>query len=331
MIPAPPTLPISRRLVATVVGRIVWAGIVVYAVVTGLFALFVFAPDTRQISMLWARAQQGEPVEMEEPPPVHEQYVDWVYSLVTFQWGESESAAARGGGQFEGQSNFTVVVDATSVTLTYVVPATLVAFLLGLGLGYYAARRSGFLSDRLLSGSTYLLFSVPNFFLAAVIFYTLLESNPGWFPTGYDTGTGLTLENLLWLALPGFVLSTHLVSVHFRYSRGEVITALEKRYVAFLRAKGTGRRRIARHVFRNAALPLVTLFVTELIGVMLVTVFVLEVVFQVPGIGMLAYDAVLNRDLNLVMVLTALFATTVVFANLLQDLAYVALDPRSGG
>ena len=325
-----PVRRIPWGLVRTVLGRLIWAGVVVYVVVSGIFALFVLAPDYGHINALWAQAMEGEAVEVEEPPPLHEQYIEWINSVLTLQWGESETAAQRDVGLVGGESNVAAVVDAATVTLTYVIPATGLAFLLGIGIGYYAARRSGSWLDRLLSGSTYLAFSVPNFFLAAVIFYTLLDWNPGWFPNTYDAGAGLTVENLLWLVLPGFVLVTHLVAGQFRYSRNEANEALGERYVTLLRAKGVGRIRIARHVFRNAALPLVTLFVTELVGVLLVTVFVIEIVFQVPGVGMLAYDAVVDQDLELVMVLTAVFATTVVLANLVQDLVILALDPRAG-
>jgi ABC-type dipeptide/oligopeptide/nickel transport systems, permease components len=136
------------------------------------------------------------------------------------------------------------------------------------------------------------------------------------------------LSNLLWLALPGVVLATHLVAAYFRYTRSEAQESLRERYVTFLRSKGADSRRVARHVFREAAVPLVTLFVTELIGVLLVTVFVVEVVFEVPGVGRLAYLALERRDIELVMVLTVLFALVGIVANVVQDVAADTLDAR---
>lgn len=330
----------ARRLAAYVARRIAWAAFVVYAVVSAIFALFVIAPDWSDATEMWLRALGGEEVTAEDPPPLSEQYVDWMVSFFSLDWGESETAAVRvdgadgfggGVGEFGGASNVAAVAEALPVTLAYVLPATVMAFALALVAGYYAARRPRSWIDRLCSGSTYLLFSLPNFFLGAIIFYTLRDLDPNWFPDTYAAGAGLTTGNVLWLALPGAVLTTHLLAGHFRYVRTETRSALVETYVTLARAKGAGPRRIARHVFRAAAVPLVTLFVTELVGVILVAVFVLEVVFQVPGVGQLAYQAILNRDLDLVVILTGLFATTVVLANLFQDLAALALDPRADG
>lgn len=321
-------LPSARPLAWAVVRRVVWAALVVYGVVSAMFVLLVLAPDYTYIAALWARARQGEMVEAQDPPPLTEQYVDWMVSVFTLQWGESETALQRGAGEFGGASNFAVVADALSVTATYAVPATVLAFLLAMVLGYYAARRPDSWLDRTFTGSTYLAFSVPNFFLAAILFYTLRDLQLAWFPASYDTGAGITVDNLVWLALPGFVLVGHLVAGLFRYSRAQVHDALAEQYVALAESKGVGSLRLARHVFRNAAMPMVTLFVSELLGVALVTLFVIEAVFEVPGIGALAFDAVRNQDVDLIMILTGLFATAVVLANLLEDLAYLALDPR---
>lgn len=326
--PATTPFPLSGRIAWAVIRRMVWAALVVYGVVSAMFFLLVLAPDYKYIAAMWGRARQGEVVEAQDPPPLTEQYVDWMVSVFTLQWGGSETALQRGVGEFGGAANFAVIGDALWVTAIYAVPATVLAFLLAMVLGYYAARRPDSWLDWTFTGSTYLAFSVPNFFLAAILFYTLRDLQLAWFPAGYETGVGLTVDNLVWLALPGFVLVGHLVAGLFRYSRAQVQDALGEQYVQLAESKGVGSLRVARHVFRNAALPMVTLFVSELLGVALVTLFVIEAVFEVPGIGALAFDAVSNQDVDLIMILTALFAAVVVFANLLGDLAYLALDPR---
>ncbi|WP_254809056.1 ABC transporter permease [Natronosalvus amylolyticus] len=320
-----------RRFGLYVLWRLLWAVVVVFSIVSGLFALFVIAPDDTDAPMLWAAAMSGDEVEFDDPPPLSEQYVEWVVSVFSLEWGESMTAAAWVNGGENGAAsaaNASAVAEAIPVTLAYVVPSTLFAFGLAAGLGYYTAQTARSLVERLSSGATYLLFSLPNFFLAAVIFYTLRDLNPSWFPESYATASGL-LEHTLWLSLPAFVLSTHVLAGHYRYSRNETRAVLNERYVTLVRSKGAGPVRVARHVFRVAAVPLVTLFVTELLAVILVAIFVLEVVFSVPGIGLLAYEAVLERELELVMILTAVFATAAVLANVVQDLATVVLDPRA--
>lgn len=319
-----------RRFGLYALWRLAWAVVVVFSIVSGLFVLFVIAPDDTDAPMLWAAAMSGDEVEFDDPPPLSEQYVEWIVSVFSLEWGESMTAAAWVNGGDNGAmsaSNAGAVAEAIPVTLAYVVPSTMFAFGLAAVVGYSAAHRSWV--DRLSSGSTYLLFSLPNFFLAAIIFYTLRDLNPAWFPDSYATASGL-LEHVLWLSLPAFVLSTHLLAGHYRYCRTETQVALNERYVTLVRSKGAGPLRVARHVFRVAAVPLVTLFVTELLAVILVAIFVLEVVFSVPGIGLLAYEAVLDRELELVMVLTAVFATAAVLANVVQDLATAVLEPRAG-
>lgn len=311
--------------------RIVWAFVVVYLVATAIFALVVMTPDEERAMLQFAAGLRGEQLDLEEPPSMSEQYIDWLGSFVRLDWGTSAPAARYSGdGRFDGTpvSNAEAVLETVPVTLSYVVPSTVLAFVLALSLGYYTARNPRSWWTRLSANSMYLVFSLPNFLVAALIFFTLQDLNPGWFPSGYEVGAGFTWSNLVWLTLPAFVLTTHLLAGYFRYTRAETREALTERYIKIVRAKGASRRRIARHVFRNAAVPLVTLFVTELIGILLVTVFVIEVVFEVPGVGLLAYEGVTNREIELVMILTVLFSIVVVLSNLLQDIAAVTLDAR---
>ncbi len=318
-------------LVGTVrggLGRLAWAALSTLAVMTGVFLLVLATPDELLAARRFAANKRGETLDVPSPPPVHERYGDWLESFVTLDWGTSRAGTqlfGQGGGQV---SNLDAVLQALPVTLVYAVPATLLAFTLALWLGYRAAARPRATTTNAISTGMYVVFSVPNFFLAAVVFFTLQDADPGWFPKEYVVEAGLSASNLLWLALPGVVLCTHLVAGYFRYSRSEAHESLREEYVKLLRSKGADSRRIARHVFREAAAPLVTLFVTELLGVLLVTVFVIEVVFEVPGIGRLAYLALEQRDIELVMVLTVLFSMVGIVANVVQDVAVETLDAR---
>jgi peptide/nickel transport system permease protein len=318
---------IQRSLLKRVLGRLLWTIFAVYVAATAVFGLVVLSPDEDRIALRFAANVQGREAKLSEPPPLTEQYVDWLQSFVTLEWGTSTV-----GGQLTGAegavSNLTAVREALSVTLAYAVPATLVAFVLALLVGYRSARRPRALSSRLFAGSFYLIFGLPNFFVAGVMFFTLQDAEPDWFPEAYETGAGLSPSNLLWLVLPAVVLSTHLLAGYFRYTRSESHDSLRDQFVKFVRAKGAGRWRVARHVFRSDALSLVTLFITELLGVLLVTIFVVEVVFEVPGIGLLAYEGILERELELVMVLTMVFSLIAILASVAQDIAATTLDAR---
>lgn len=316
------------------VRRLAWSGVVVFLVSSGIFFLIASTPDEEQAVLQWIAALQGEQMEFEDPPPITEQYLDWLGALVRFDWGVSNTAtgwveptgATAGPAGEPAASNVGAILAALPVTLGYLVPSVLLAFLLALLLGYVMARRPDSWVSRLSTTSLYIAFSLPNFFLAAVIFLTLRDLDPAWFPGQYELGAGPTTGNLLWLSLPAFVLMTHLLAGYVRYVRGEVRDTLDQPFVTFVQAKGVRSRRIARHVFRYSSVPLLTLFVTELLGVMMVTVFIIEVVFEVPGIGLLAYEGVTDREIGLVAILTVLFALFVVLANLVQDLLAMMLD-----
>jgi peptide/nickel transport system permease protein len=301
----------------------------VYAAATAIFGLVALSPDEERIALRWAANLQGQEASLPEPPPLSEQYVEWLQSFVTLEWGSSRVAAQVIGSESgEPVSNLTAVIDGLSVTLAYAVPATLVAFVLALATGYRAARNPTAASSRLFAGSFYLVFGLPNFFIAGLVFFTLQDAEPDWFPEAYEAGAGFTPSNLLWLVLPAVVLSTHLLAGYFRYSRAESHESLQDQFVKLVRAKGASKRRVARHVFRSDALSLVTLFITELLGVLLVTIFVVEVVFEVPGIGLLTYEAILDREIELVMVLTMVFSIIAILASVAQDIAATTLDAR---
>lgn len=321
---------ISRSLVERFLGRLLWTVFAVYVAATAVFGLVALSPDRERIALRWAANVGGAEADLPEPPPLSEQYVDWLQSFVTLEWGTS-AVGGRLVGAEGTVSNVTAVREALSVTLAYAVPATLVAFVLALLVGYHSARHPTAASSRLFAGSLYLVFGLPNFFVAGVMFFTLEDAEPDWFPEAYEAGAGFSPSNLLWLVLPAVVLSTHLLAGYFRYTRSESRESLREQFVKFVRAKGAGQRRVARHVFRSDALSLVTLFITELLGVLLVTIFVVEVVFEVPGIGLLAYEGILARELELVMVLTMVFSIIAILASVAQDIAATTLDARIDG
>lgn len=320
-----------RSVAVRALGRLLWAGVAAYAAATAIFVLVVLSPDRDRIALQFSRAVGGEEGSLPEPPPLSEQYIEWLRSFLTLEWGRSNVAARVVGSSEESVSNTAAVLDGLSVTLAYAVPATLLAFVLALVTGYHAARNPTAVSSRLFAGSFYLIFGLPNFFIAGVVFFTLRDADPGWFPTEYEVDAGVAGSNLLWLVLPALVLASHLLAGYFRYSRAESSVSLRAQFVKFAQAKGAGERRVARHVLRANALSLVTLFVTELLSILVVTVFVVEVVFEVPGIGLLTYEGILNREIELVMVLTMVFSVVAILASVAQDVAASTLDARVRG
>jgi peptide/nickel transport system permease protein len=202
------------------------------------------------------------------------------------------------------------------------------ALVLGLGVGLLAAMRQGGLFDRLGTATAYVGLGLPHFFLAELLIVVAINEL-GWYGALWDSRYGLwSTENLTALALPMLVVTANLLAVQVRYARSESLEFVPADFVKRLRASGASSWRIARHVVRNAALPLLSVFFTETLTVLFVTVYVIEVVMEVPGLGSLAYNAILSRDSGVILAATCIPVLVGLVGNLVQDVAYAALDPR---
>ncbi len=225
----------------------------------------------------------------------------------------------------------------------------LLGFLVALAVGTAAGYRRGSALDaggRLMAIAG---LSVPAFWLALLL-QLLLHTRLGWFPLGgrLDAGvtppprlTGiLTLDSLLtlhlhafvnalWhLALPVLTLAAGVFGLMTRIVRTSILEVVGEDYVRTAEAKGlSGWRVLRRHVLRNAMLPAVTVLGLEF-GLLASGVFVVEAVFQWPGLGNYAFQAIQASDYNATLGATLVIAVAYVVTNLVVDLAYLYLDPR---
>jgi len=127
------------------------------------------------------------------------------------------------------------------------------------------------------------------------------------------------------------VLSTAAFASHMRYSRAYALEYANSEFVKTARAKGADDRRVLfRHVLRVALVPLATILVFDVLNVLVAGTLVVEYIFSIPGLGLVTYQAFVNQDTAVVMAWTMLTVFVAVFGYLLQDVAYVYLDPRIG-
>ena len=196
-----------------------------------------------------------------------------------------------------------------------------IAAVLGLIIGSLAAAARNSVLDRLAMAAMSFLQAAPSFFLG-IMLILLFSVRLGWFPTsGYGTPANLVL--------PGLTLSALTLGSIARLTRSSLLDILQADYVRTARAKGISERMVwVRHALRNAALPLSTMLGLELAGLLTGAVIV-ETVFAWPGIGRLALDSVAARDYPVVQAVVLLIAAIFVVINLLVDLSYLALDPRT--
>ncbi len=227
-----------------------------------------------------------------------------------------------------------LILDRIPATLLLVGSSVLLALVIGVSLGVWAAYRQGSWVDMLISSLSTLGFAVPLFWVGLLLII-LFSVDLRWLPSGGYATTGLqegfwatALDRLRYLVLPSFTLSLFYIAIYARIIRTSVTEVLHTEYVRTARAKGLRPGRILwRHVLRNSLLPLVTITGLEL-GTLLGGVVTIETVFSWPGMGRLAYDAVTYRDMNLLMGILFWSAVLIVAVNLALDFLYAWIDPR---
>jgi peptide/nickel transport system permease protein len=233
-------------------------------------------------------------------------------------------------------------------TIELAVLAMLIAVVMGIPLGYFAARRAGSASDTMTVIFSLIGVAVPVFFTAFLLkYFFAVEWNllpvSGRQSTGLDATrvTGLfVLDGVLtrewdasWdalkhLILPAVALSTIPFAVIFRITRASVLDVLDEDYVRTAEAKGLSVRIIrARHVLRNAMLPVLTTIGLQA-GGLLAGAVLTETVFSYRGVGEALYTSFREKDYAVLQVLILAAAVIYVLINLLVDIAYAIVDPR---
>ncbi|MCG7361383.1 ABC transporter permease [Roseomonas sp. ACRSG] len=213
-------------------------------------------------------------------------------------------------------------------TLELILAGTLIAVVVALPAGTYAALHRGGLFDRIASGTAALLLAVPVFVVGTVLVLLLaqiLRIMPagGYVPLAQDPWQHLTL-----LALPSLAIAKGLAAVVFRMTRASVLDALSRDYVRTARAKGISPTRVlVKHVVRNALTPVLTVLGLHM-GTLLGGTVLVEYVFNWPGLSTPLLRAVEARDYPMVVGIVLTISGLFLLINLIMDLLYAALDPR---
>jgi glutathione transport system permease protein len=196
------------------------------------------------------------------------------------------------------------------------------ALVFGLGFGVAAAYFVGRWPDRLVSFVSMAAISIPTFW-TALVFILVFAITIGWFPVGgRESELSLVLPTIT-LAIPQFAIASRLI-------RGAFIEILQQDYIQTARHKGLSEARVLlRHAMPNGLITVLT-FAGIQLGHLLAGAVVVEVIFSWPGLGRLAVDSLLRRDLPTVQAVVLLFAVMTTIINLSADLLYAAIDPRIG-
>lgn len=256
--------------------------------------------------------------------PLWEQLAAFLMRIATFDLGYSFRY---------GENVSTLIWDRLPATLLLMATSIVLALVLGVLFGVTAARHFNRLPDRLISLGALLFYATPPFWIGLMMIL-VFSVWLGWTPTGgmrdiTAGGSGITgaLDVAWHLFLPALTQAFFYLAIYTRLVRAGMLEVLNLDYVKVARAKGISERRIAyRHALRNAVLPLITVVGTN-IGGFLGGAVLTETVFSWPGIGRLMFDAMFQRDLNLLLSILVLSSVFVVLANLIVDLLYPIINP----
>ena len=245
--------------------------------------------------------------------PWYRQYLQYVENVATLDLGPSLV--------LRNQDVNSIVKEHFPISAELGGLAMLLAIVVGVPLGILAALRANKVTDYLLMLFANLGFAVPSF-LVATLFIYFFAAKLGWFPTN---GWGSASSKVL----PVVALSLGPLTYFARIVRGQMLETLQQDYVRTAKAKGLRWRRIVTvHVLRNSLIPAVTA-AGPLLGFLVTGSFIIENIFAIPGIGRYYVTSVSGRDYSTVMGITVLLAILIIVANLVVDILYGYLDPRT--
>lgn len=232
-----------------------------------------------------------------------------------------------------GTSVASLIFERMPATLFLMSVSIGIAAIGGIVLGALSARFANRAIDRIIGAITLLCYATPLFWVGLMLIL-LFAVKLGWLPTGgmYNVASGATGfafagELARHVVLPALTQAFFLLAIYTRLVRASMLEVYGMDYVRLARAKGISETRVAvRHVLRNALMPLVTM-VGMNVGTLLGGAVLTEMVFSWPGVGRLMFDAVFQRDINLLLSILVLSSIFVVMANVVVDLLYVWLNP----
>lgn len=303
--------------------RRVGAGAVLLVVISSLTYVFLtLSGSSIARTILGERATEeqvalkSQELGLDQPLPVR--FFDWLTSALQGDFGRS---------WFSGEVVSTALMTRLPVTLSLVIGTTVVAAIVAVALGVTAAMRRGWV-DRVLQVVTLLGFALPGFWIALMLvrffaidlrlfpatgFIPLSTSFTGWLST---------------VALPITALAIGGIAGIAQQVRSSVISTLRQDYVRTLHSRGLSPARVTRHVLRNASGPALTVLALQFVGLLGGAVIV-EQIFALPGLGLLAVTATTRGDLPIVMGVVVVTAVLVILVNLTMDIVNGWLNPKA--
>lgn len=312
-----------------IIKRLIYAVLIAFGVVTITFVLLrvgPVSPADKYLANMSARTQDPSQViaaveaRYGLDKPIYEQYISYVTNLARGDWGWSFSTS---------MPVIKLIQQHWIYSFQLILLSIIFSASLGILIGIYSAVKQYTKTDYLATFFSFIGVSIPNFWLG-IMLILVFSVQLGWFKTYYDTGLPLfSLANLKALTLPVITLGTGMMAGYTRYARSATLDNLRKEFVRTARAKGLPERVvIGKHVLKNAILPIITIIMFDLSGVVFGGAYLTEIIFGIPGLGRISFNAIFASDYPVVVTITLIGAMVVLLTNLATDIIYTWLDPR---
>lgn len=279
---------------------------------------FLSVPGITEVELLRIKESLGL------DKPVFVQYYHWLVNTLQGKFGYSFSGS---------RPVIDLIMDRVPATLMLGTASLILSFIIAIPLGLWAAARWRKGDDYVLSGISFFLMSVPNFFTGLILIYIVsvklkLLPSSGMYDASIEKTVFMLVKHMI---LPCIVLSIQNIGSLFKQMRGSLLEVLQEDYMRAVRAKGLSKNKaILKYGIKNAFIPVLTAIagmIPGLIGGAVVT----EQLFGWQGLGMLIIAAIKARDYPVIMGITVLTAVVVLVVNLISDILYSILDPRING
>ncbi len=312
-----------------IIKRLIYAVIIAWGIVTVTFILIRVGPSSPADKYLANLSATGQDVSQVVAAiearygldkPIYQQYFDYMANLLQGDWGWSFSTSMP-------------VMELIKTHWVYsfqlILLSSVFAAVIGIFIGIYSAVKQYSKTDYLATLFSFIGISIPNFWLGIMLILAF-SVKLGIFKTYYDTTLPLlSLANLKALILPVVTLGTGMLAGYTRYTRSAMLDNLRKDFVRTARAKGLPESIvIGKHVFRNALLSIITIIMFDLGSIVFGGAYLTEIVFGIPGLGQVSFNAIFANDYSVVVAITLIGTFLVLLINLLTDIIYTYLDPR---
>jgi len=318
---------------AYIARRLVWVVFLLFAITLITFILFSVLPAGDPAVARAGRQPSPELIEsirhqfgLDKPKPV--QFINYIGDILPFV---GHNGVYFGFSYTNNAEVLPQILDRLPTTIFLTAGAVVLWLAIGIPIGVISAVKTGSWLDRLSMGVALIFISAPVYFLGLVALY-LFDDKIGKFPvlpgnSAYGQAHSFP-EKAEALIMPWCVLAASFAAIYARFLRGNLIDTLQEDYIRTARAKGLSERRVVfRHGVRAAITPIVTLLGLD-IGILLGGAILTETVFNIPGIGRYAYNAINVSDLPVIQGTVLFGAFFIVMMSLIVDILYAFIDPR---